>query len=163
MINQTASAKSLRPPHRVNQVYQLRPMGCCFIAICICIKPSQTHGPVSGWSHLSVIESYVKLSSLLWAMNHSICTTVKYQPASWRETFFCTKGDDPGTGPWVCDGLIQMHTTMKQHCIRGSRYAWFTRCGVHSSINQMLKYWHKAKDNWSSGVSIAAILKSLRV
>ncbi len=30
------------------------------------------------------------------------------------------KGDHPDTGPWVCDGLIQMHTAMKQHYIVGS-------------------------------------------
>ncbi len=27
------------------------------------------------------------------------------------------RGDQPGTGPWVCDGLMQMHMTMKQHSI----------------------------------------------
>ncbi len=30
------------------------------------------------------------------------------------------KGDHPGTEPWICDGLIQIHTTMKQHYIGGS-------------------------------------------
>ena len=30
------------------------------------------------------------------------------------------KGDQPDTGPWVCEGLIQMHTAMKQHYIGGS-------------------------------------------
>ena len=39
----------LRPPRRVNQAYQLHQMECCFIIICNCIKPSQTHGPVYGW------------------------------------------------------------------------------------------------------------------
>ena len=27
------------------------------------------------------------------------------------------RGDHPGTGPWVCDGLMQMHMAMKQHSI----------------------------------------------
>ncbi len=27
------------------------------------------------------------------------------------------KGDHPDTGPCVCDGLIQMHTAIKQHYI----------------------------------------------
>ncbi len=26
------------------------------------------------------------------------------------------RGDHPNTGPWVCDGLIQMHIAMKQLC-----------------------------------------------
>ena len=29
-------------------------------------------------------------------------------------------GDHPDIGPWVCDGLIQMHAAMKQHYIGGS-------------------------------------------
>ena len=28
--------------------------------------------------------------------------------------------DQPNLGPWVCDGLIQTHTVMKQHCMGGS-------------------------------------------
>ncbi len=28
--------------------------------------------------------------------------------------------DHPDIGPGVCDGLIQMYMTMKQHCMRGS-------------------------------------------
>ncbi len=28
--------------------------------------------------------------------------------------------DHPGIGPWVCDGLIQTHTAMKQHCVGGN-------------------------------------------
>ena len=62
---------SLRPPHQVNQAFQLPPMQCCFIVICICIQPSQTHGPVSRWSPLSVIACYVKLSYLLCTMSQS--------------------------------------------------------------------------------------------
>ncbi len=27
------------------------------------------------------------------------------------------RGDHPGAGPWVCDGLMQMHMAMKQHSI----------------------------------------------
>ena len=27
------------------------------------------------------------------------------------------RGDHPGTGQWVCDGLVQMHMAMKQHSI----------------------------------------------
>ncbi len=27
------------------------------------------------------------------------------------------RGDHPGTGPWVCDGLKQMHMAMKQQSI----------------------------------------------
>ena len=34
----------LRPQHRVLKAYQLTLIQCYFIAICICIKPSQTHG-----------------------------------------------------------------------------------------------------------------------
>ena len=30
------------------------------------------------------------------------------------------RGDHPDTGPWVCDGLIQMHIAMKQHYMGGS-------------------------------------------
>ncbi len=30
------------------------------------------------------------------------------------------EGDYPDTEPWVCDGLIQMHTAMKQHYTRRS-------------------------------------------
>ncbi len=30
------------------------------------------------------------------------------------------RGDHSGTGPRVCDGLIQMHAAMKQHYIGGS-------------------------------------------
>ena len=33
----------LRPPHQVLKAYQRPPIGCCFIAICIYIKPSQTY------------------------------------------------------------------------------------------------------------------------
>ncbi len=50
---------------------------CCFIAICICIKPSQTHGSVSGWSSLPVIAWDTKLT--LHAMT--------------------SRGDHPDTGP----------------------------------------------------------------
>ncbi len=35
----------------VNKAYQLPPMQYCFIAICICFKSWQSHGPVSGWFH----------------------------------------------------------------------------------------------------------------
>ena len=49
------SQSKLRPPHRVLKAYQLPPTQCCFIAICICIKPSQTYGPVWAWSLLPVI------------------------------------------------------------------------------------------------------------
>ncbi len=35
----------------------------------------------------------------------------------------------PNIGPWVCDGLIQTHTVMKQHCMGGSWYAFFTGYG----------------------------------
>ena len=48
------SKMSLRPPHQLNQAYQLHPMECCFFAICIFIEPSQIHGPVPGWSPLFV-------------------------------------------------------------------------------------------------------------
>ncbi len=44
----------LRPPGGIHKVYQLPFYESCFIAIGICIKPSQTHGPVSGWSPLSI-------------------------------------------------------------------------------------------------------------
>ncbi len=27
------------------------------------------------------------------------------------------RGDHPGTGPWDCDGLMQMHMALKQHSI----------------------------------------------
>ena len=30
------------------------------------------------------------------------------------------RGDHPDIGPWVCDGLIQTHIAMKQHCMGGS-------------------------------------------
>ncbi len=30
------------------------------------------------------------------------------------------RGDHPDIGPWVCDGLIQTHIAMKQHCMEGS-------------------------------------------
>ena len=37
----------LRPPYPINKAYQLPPVQCCFIAIiCVCIKLSQTHGPI---------------------------------------------------------------------------------------------------------------------
>ncbi len=42
----------LRPPHRVLKAYQHPPIDCCFITICLCIKPSQTYRPISGWSPL---------------------------------------------------------------------------------------------------------------
>ena len=34
---------TLRPPHWVLKVYQLPSIHCCFFAICICIKLSQTY------------------------------------------------------------------------------------------------------------------------
>ncbi len=30
------------------------------------------------------------------------------------------RGDQPNIGQWVCDGLLQTHTAMKQHCMGGS-------------------------------------------
>ncbi len=46
--------RSLRPPHWVKMAYQLPPIQCCFIAIYICIEPSQTYGPAPGLSPLPV-------------------------------------------------------------------------------------------------------------
>ncbi len=37
--------------------------------------------------------------------------------------------DHPNIEPWVCDGLIQTHTLMKQHCMGGSWCALFTGYG----------------------------------
>ncbi len=74
---------SLRPPYPVNKAYQLPFIQCCFIAICDCIKPSQTHGPISGWSPLPVPAWDGKPPSLLWAISHC----------------------------WVCDCLIQTHNS----------------------------------------------------
>ncbi len=34
--------------------------------------------------------------------------------------------DKSDTEPWVCDGLIQKHIAIKQHCIGGSWYTLFT-------------------------------------
>ncbi len=42
----------LRPPHRVKKAYQLSPIQCCFIAVYICIEPSQTYGPVLGYKSI---------------------------------------------------------------------------------------------------------------
>ena len=40
------------------------------------------------------------------------------------------RGDNPNTGPLVCDGfLMQMHMAMKRHCMGASRYSLLTRCG----------------------------------
>ncbi len=39
---------TLRPPNQVKMTYQLPPIQCCFIAIYICIEPSQIYGPVPG-------------------------------------------------------------------------------------------------------------------
>ncbi len=47
---------ALRPPYPVNKAYQLPSIQCCFIAICVCIKPSQTHGHISGWSPLQSLQ-----------------------------------------------------------------------------------------------------------
>ncbi len=77
----------LRPPYPVNKAYELPPKQCCFIVICVCITPSQTHDPISGWSPLPVTAWDGKLSCLLRAISHTICTTVKYQPISRRARF----------------------------------------------------------------------------
>ncbi len=41
-----ASFSVLRQPYQVNNADQLPPIQYYFIAICICIEPSQTYGPV---------------------------------------------------------------------------------------------------------------------
>ncbi len=77
----------LRPPYPINKAYQLPHIQWCFIAMCVCIKPSQTHGHISRWTTLPVTAWNGKLSCLLWAISHNICTTIRYQPASWRARF----------------------------------------------------------------------------
>ncbi len=71
----------LRPPSRIHKAYQLPFYECCFIAIDICIKTSQTHGPVSGWSSLSI------------NMGDTI-----------------VRGDHHTVGPWGCEGSAQIVT-----------------------------------------------------
>ncbi len=43
----------------------------------------------------------------------------------------------PDTGPWVCDGLIQMHTAVKQHCIGGSWLIWCNGLNPASKVSQV--------------------------
>ncbi len=75
---------SLRPPYPVNEAYQLPPIQYCFITVCVGIKPSQIHGPISEWFPLSITACVGKLSCLLLAISKTICTTVRYQPVSRR-------------------------------------------------------------------------------
>ena len=76
-------SQHLRPPH-----LRLPPIQCCFIAICICIKPSQTYGPVLGSSSpLPVTAWDTRFSCLLLAMSHTICTNVRFQPVSQHARF----------------------------------------------------------------------------
>ncbi len=42
IIVQIQIIECLRPPYPVNKAYQLPSIQCCFIAICVCIKPSQS-------------------------------------------------------------------------------------------------------------------------
>ncbi len=42
----------LRPPYPVNEAYRLPPIQCCFIAVCIGIKPSQ-----NPWFYIRVVPS----------------------------------------------------------------------------------------------------------
>ncbi len=44
-------------------------------------------------------------------------------------------GDHPYVSSWVCDGLMQIHMAMKQHCMRGNWYALLTCCGGLKSAN----------------------------
>ncbi len=74
------SITKLRPPLGVCHAYHHHHQQCCFIAISICIKPSQTHGPVLGWSPLHVSMEGENYSCHFRAISHSICNRVKYLP-----------------------------------------------------------------------------------
>ena len=52
----------LKATKGIHKAYQLPSKQSCFIAIGICIEPSQTHSPVSGWSHLLINTGETMLS-----------------------------------------------------------------------------------------------------
>ncbi len=49
------------------------------------------------------------------------------------------RGDHSDIGPWVCDGLIQTHIAMKQHCMGGSWYALLTGYGGLEALANKIK------------------------
>ncbi len=98
-----------------------------------CIKPSQTHDPVSGWSPLSFAAWNIKLSCLLWAMSHSICTTVRYQPVwylfpLYLATLPCQNSGD--TGYILMFNLIsnRMGFWLGQILIETATYSFSLKC-----------------------------------
>ncbi len=74
-----------------------------------------------------------------------------------KKAFHLMQGLGEGTtliiiGPWVCDGLIQTHITMKQHCVGGSWYAFSMGYGGHLKKNMTniitVNYQYKSAKIW---------------
>ncbi len=65
-----------------------------------CIRPSQTYGPVSGWSLLPGTATCFTVHEVFGA-SHAVTD----------------KRDHHDTGQWMREGLMQMPMAMKQHSI----------------------------------------------